>query len=62
MDLQGKHFALWGLAFKPITDDIREAPALSIIDALRSAGTSVSVYDPDAMANVKGQKYGKKER
>jgi UDPglucose 6-dehydrogenase len=54
-DLQGKHFALWGLAFKPNTDDIREAPALSIIDALTSAGATVTAYDPEAMPNVKGQ-------
>ena len=54
-DLQGKHFALWGLAFKPNTDDIREAPALSIIEALTSAGATVTAYDPEAMPNVKGQ-------
>jgi UDPglucose 6-dehydrogenase len=54
-DLQGKHFALWGLAFKPNTDDIREAPALAIIDALTSAGATVTAYDPEAMPNVKGQ-------
>ena len=54
-DLQGKHFALWGLAFKPNTDDIREAPALSIIDALISAGATVTAYDPEAMPNVKAQ-------
>ena len=54
-DLQGKHFALWGLAFKPNTDDIREAPALSIIDALTSAGATVTAYDPEAMPNVKNQ-------
>jgi UDPglucose 6-dehydrogenase len=52
-DLQGKHFALWGLAFKPNTDDIREAPALSIIDALTEAGATVTAYDPEAMPNVK---------
>jgi len=54
-NLAGKHFALWGLAFKPNTDDIREAPALSIIDALTSAGATVTAYDPEAMSNVKGQ-------
>ena len=54
-DLQGKHFALWGLAFKPNTDDIREAPALAIIDALTSAGATVTAYDPEAMPNVKNQ-------
>jgi UDPglucose 6-dehydrogenase len=54
-DLQGKHFALWGLAFKPNTDDIREAPALAIIDALTQAGATVTAYDPEAMPNVKGQ-------
>jgi len=51
-DLKGKHFALWGLAFKPNTDDIREAPALYMIDALTAAGATVSVFDPEAMANV----------
>jgi UDPglucose 6-dehydrogenase len=51
-DLKGKHFALWGLAFKPNTDDIREAPALYIIDALIAAGATVTAYDPEAMKNV----------
>ena len=54
-DLQGKHIALWGLAFKPNTDDIREAPALSIIDALISLGVTITAYDPEAMPNVKAQ-------
>ncbi|MFC3560648.1 UDP-glucose dehydrogenase family protein [Pedobacter jamesrossensis] len=53
-DIQGKHFALWGLAFKPETDDIREAPALYIIDALVKNGATVTVFDPEGMANVKG--------
>jgi len=53
--LKGKHFALWGLAFKPNTDDIREAPALYIIDALIAAGATVSAFDPEAMSNVKKQ-------
>lgn len=52
-DIKGKHFALWGLAFKPNTDDIREAPALYMIDALLKEGATVSAYDPEAMENVK---------
>lgn len=52
-DLKGKHFALWGLAFKPNTDDIREAPALYIIDELINAGATVSAFDPEGMNNVK---------
>jgi UDPglucose 6-dehydrogenase len=54
-NLKGKHFALWGLAFKPNTDDIREAPALLIIQSLLEAGATVSTYDPEAMNNVKCQ-------
>jgi UDPglucose 6-dehydrogenase len=46
-------FALWGLAFKPDTDDIREAPALYIIDKLLALGARIVAYDPEAMANVK---------
>ena len=53
-NLQGKRFALWGLAFKPNTDDIREAPALYIIDELLNEGASVIAFDPEAMPNVKG--------
>jgi UDPglucose 6-dehydrogenase len=52
-DLVGKQIALWGLAFKPNTDDIREAPALAIIEALLAAGAIVTAYDPEAMQNVK---------
>jgi UDPglucose 6-dehydrogenase len=52
-DIKGKRFALWGLAFKPETDDIREAPALYIIDELLKAGASITAFDPEAMPNVK---------
>ena len=52
-DLKGKHFAIWGLAFKPNTDDIREAPALEIMNTLLAEGATVSAFDPEAMNNVK---------
>ncbi len=52
-DVKGKKFAIWGLAFKPETDDIREAPALYIIDELSKAGASICAFDPEAMPNVK---------
>lgn len=52
-NVKGKHFALWGLAFKPNTDDIREAPALYMIDELTKEGATLSVFDPEAMNNVK---------
>ena len=45
-DIQGRHFALWGLAFKPNTDDMREAPSLSVIEQLQSNGSTVTAYDP----------------
>ncbi len=51
--LEGKQIAIWGLAFKPYTDDIREAPALENIRALIEAGAKVRAYDPEAMHNVK---------
>lgn len=52
-NLKRKRFALWGLAFKPNTDDIREAPALYIIDALLKEGATICAFDPEAMKNVK---------
>ena len=58
-DLKGKTIAVWGLAFKPETDDIREAPALYMIDLLLEAGAKVKAFDPEAMENVE-RKYGDK--
>lgn len=54
-DLKGKRIALWGLAFKPETDDIREAPALYMIERLVAAGAEVIAFDPEAMGNVRGR-------
>jgi UDPglucose 6-dehydrogenase len=54
-NLKGKKFALWGLAFKPNTDDIREAPAFYMIDALLAEGVEICAFDPEAMNNAKQQ-------
>lgn len=54
-DLSGKTFALWGLAFKPDTDDIREAPALYMIEALLKLGAKIQAFDPEATENVRAQ-------
>ncbi len=58
-DLTGKSIGVWGLAFKPNTDDIREAPALTIISRLLNKGAKVKAYDPEAMENVR-QIFGNK--
>jgi len=58
-DLKGKTIAVWGLAFKPNTDDIREAPALFIIDKLLEEGAKIQAFDPEAMENVR-KEYGDK--
>jgi UDPglucose 6-dehydrogenase len=54
-DLEGKTIGVWGLAFKPNTDDIREAPALVIIEELLAMGAKVQAFDPEAMENVRGE-------
>ncbi len=58
-NLQGKKIAMWGLAFKPETDDIREAPSLYMIEELLNSGAEIHVFDPEAMDNVK-RKFGDK--
>lgn len=58
-ELAGKKIAIWGLAFKPNTDDIREAPALHLIEQLTAAGASIVAYDPEAAENVR-DRYGDK--
>ncbi len=57
--IAGKQFAIWGLAFKPKTDDVREAPAMTLIDQLLERGGKIAVHDPEAMDNVKSH-YGEK--
>ncbi len=62
-DLSGRHFAVWGLAFKPNTDDIREAPAIYVIESLIARGAEITAFDPEAIDNVikyYGQKWGSK--
>lgn len=59
-DLKGKTIAVWGLSFKPYTDDIREAPALENIEILLEAGAKVIAYDPEGMDNVRNYVFGHK--
>jgi len=54
-DLSGKQIAVWGLAFKPETDDVREAPAIDMMNSLLEKGARLSVFDPEAMPNIKKQ-------
>jgi len=52
-NLEGKKIAIWGISFKPNTDDIREAPSLYIINELLKTGCTIAVYDPEAQENLK---------
>ena len=54
-DVRGKTFAVWGVAFKPNTDDIREAPALTVIEQLLEAGASIRAHDPEALVHLRRQ-------
>lgn len=54
-DLTGKHIAIWGLAFKPETDDIREAPSIDMMNGLLAKGATITAFDPEAMNNIKKQ-------
>ena len=58
-DLKGKTIAIWGLAFKPETDDIREAPSIDMMDALLQQGARLQVFDPEAMPNIE-KRFGDK--
>ncbi|MCL4479191.1 MAG: UDP-glucose/GDP-mannose dehydrogenase family protein [Deltaproteobacteria bacterium] len=51
--IKGKMFVIWGLAFKPKTDDVREAPSIAVIQALLKSGAGLTVHDPEAMQNIK---------
>jgi UDPglucose 6-dehydrogenase len=51
--LSGRRFAVWGLAFKPRTDDMREAPSIAIVQGLLARGAEVAVYDPEALAEAR---------
>jgi len=61
-DLKGKHFAVWGLSFKPNTDDMREAPALEIVEGLLAAGATIHAYDPVAMHEARERHFGNRIR
>lgn len=58
-NLKGKTIAVWGLAFKPETDDIREAPSIDLMEALLAKGANLQVFDPEAMPNIK-KRFGEK--
>jgi UDPglucose 6-dehydrogenase len=59
-DVAGKHFAIWGLSFKPNTDDMREAPALVVIEHLLAAGATITAFDPEAIEECKHMHLGEK--
>ncbi len=52
-DLHGRKFAIWGLAFKPRTDDMREAPAVVVVEALLKVGAEIAVHDPEALGRAR---------
>jgi UDPglucose 6-dehydrogenase len=53
--LAGRHFAVWGLAFKPKTDDMREAPSITVVEGLLARGATVAVHDPEALGEARRQ-------